>query len=232
MGSRLNSSLIIACFLSLGLVFAAAAGDFVEEFDGGELNALAWDMKAEAGASYTIANGQLTISSPAEADAALLYWNAPIGDEDITVEIKASVSANTDNAGVITFIKSYIAPTANTVMNGEFAAMVWCGLVNGSGWYINNDDWKRADGTGPELEGIWKAEIIGNQIRFSFNGAEVVVVDKVEAERYLCFGPDTYTSHYSGEMTIDWIKVSGPTIAAVQPAGKLPVMWGDLKDRP
>jgi len=231
MGSRRDSSLVIACFLSLGLVFAAAAGDFVEEFSSGTLNPMAWEMMAEAGASYTIANGQLTITSPGVADAALLYWNAPIGDEDITVEIKASVDANTDNAAVLTFIKSYIAPTANTVMNGEFLTMVWCGK-NTPGWYINNDDWKRADATGPEFEGIWKAEIMGNQIRYSFNGAQVVTVDKVAAERYLCFGPDTYTSHYSGEMAIDWIKVSGPTVAAVQPAGKLPVMWGDLKSRP
>lgn len=231
MGSRLNSSLIIACFLSLGLVFAAAAGDFVEEFDGGVLNAMAWEMKTEAGASYTIANGQLTITSPGVEDGALLYWNVPIGDEDITIEIKASISADTDNGAVLTFIKSYIPPSANTIMNGEFLAMVWCGK-NTPGWYINNDNWKRADGTGTEFEGIWKAEIMGNQIRFSFNGAEVVVVDKVAAERYLCFGPDAYTSHYSGEMTIDWIKVSGPTIAAVQPVGKLPVMWGEIKSRP
>jgi hypothetical protein len=213
------------------MVFAATAGDFVEEFDGADLNPMAWEMMAEAGASYTIANGQLTISSPAVEDAALLYWNAPIEDEDITVEIKASVSADTNNAGVLTFIKSYIAPTANTVMNGEFAAMVWCG-ANTPGWYINNDDWKNSGVSGPEFEGIWKAEIMGNQIRFYLNGAEVVTVDKVVAERYLCFGPDTYTSHYSGEMTIDWIKVSGPTVAAVQPAGKLPVMWGSLKSKP
>ena len=231
MGSRWDSSLAIACFLSLGLVFVAAAGDFVDEFDSGTLNPMAWEMMAEAAASYTIANGQLTITSPGVADAALLYWNAPIGDEDITVEIKASVDANTDNAAVLTFIKSYIAPTVNTVMNGEFAAMVWCG-ANTPGWYINNDDWQRAGATGPEFDGIWKAEIIGNQIRYSFNGTEVVTVDKVVAERYLCFGPDTYTSHYSGEMTIDWIKVSGPTVAAVQPAGKLPVIWGDLKSTP
>jgi hypothetical protein len=230
MGSRRNLSLVIACFFSLGLVITAAEGDVVEEFDSGTLNPLAWEMMAEAGASYTIANGQLTISSPAVADAALLYWNAPIGDEDITVEIKASVDANTDNGGVLTFIKSYIAPTANTVMNGEFAAMVWCGK-NTPGWYINNDSWKRATATGPEFDGIWKAEIIGNEIHFSFNGAEVDVVEKVQAERYLCFGPDTYTSHYAGAMTIDWIKVSGPTVAAVQPAGKLPVMWGDLKSK-
>lgn len=230
MGSRKNLSLVFACFMSLVLVFTAAAGDFVEEFNSGTLNPMAWEMMAEAGASYSIANGQLTISSPAVADAALLYWNAPIGDEDITVEIKASVDANTENAGVLTFIKSYIAPTANTVMNGEFAAMVWCGK-NTPGWYINNDDWKRAGATGPELEGIWKAEIMGNQIRFSFNGAEVVTIDKVQPERYLCFGPDTYTSHYAGAMTIDWIKVSGPTVAAVQSAGKLSAVWGGLKTR-
>jgi len=233
MGPERNVFLAIACLLSFALVSvvwvsAAAAGDFIEEFDSGTLNEGFWDMKAEAGASYEIANGQLTMSSPGVEDGILMYWNAPISDEDITVEIKASVTTDTNNAGVLTFIKSDTPPTANTVINGEFAAMVWCG-ANTPGWYINNDDWKNSGVNGPEFEGIWKAEISGNQIHFSFNGAEVVVVDKVQSERYLCFGPDTYTSHYSGEMTIDWIKISGPTIAAVQPEGKMPVMWGKLK---
>ena len=56
-------------------------------------------------------------------------------------------------------------------------------------------------------------------------------MDKIPEERFVCFGPDTYTSHYSGAMTVDWIEVSGASVkaAAVDAAGKLPVMWGELK---
>jgi len=50
---------------------------------------------------------------------------------------------------------------------------------------------------------------------------EVGVIDKIPEERFVCFGPDTYTSHYSGSMTVDYIELSGPTVkdAAVDASG-------------
>ncbi len=235
MNPKRNVPVVIVCLLgfalaSFGGISVAVAGEFTDEFDGNTLNEGIWDMKAEGGASYTIANGKLTMSSPDVADGMLMYWRADVDNTDFTVEVKAAITADTSNAAVLTFIKTDLPPTANTAINSEWLAMVWCG-ANTPGWYINNDDWKRAGATGPEFEGIWKAEIKGDKIHFYFNGSEVVVVDKVADQRFLCFGPDTYTSHYSGEMAIDWIKVSGPTIAAVLPTGKLPVMWGELKSQ-
>jgi len=160
-------------------------------------------MKAEGDASYEIVDGQLIMTSPGEPDGILLYWRgSDIVEEDFTVEISATVAANTENAGVIAFIKEDLPPTLNTTINAAWKLMFWCGTET-SGWYINDDTWSRSDAVGPEFEGIWKAGIEGDKIACYFNDEEVVVVDKIQEDRFLCFGPDTYTSHYSGEMTID-----------------------------
>jgi len=218
---------------SFGWISAAIAGTYREEFDSAKLDANYWEMKAEGSASYEIKDGQLTMTSPGVPDGILLYWKGgDISEEDFSIEIKAAVAANTNNAGVISFIRNDLPPTLNTTINAEWKTMFWCG-TNTPGWYINDDDHTHTNVEGPEFEGIWKAEIKGDKIYCYFNGEEVITVDKIPEERYLCIGPDTYTSHYSGEMTIDWIELSGPTVqdAAVEPAGKLPAVWGELKNK-
>ena len=234
MSSKPNVALVIVCSLSFflasfGWIPAAIAATYREEFDSDKLDENYWEIKAEGNASYEIKDGQLTMTSPGEADGILLYWRGgDISEEDFSIEIKATVAPNTNNAGVISFIRKDLPPTLNTTINAEWKTMFWCG-TNTPGWYINDDDWIHTAATGPEFEGVWKAEIKGDKIHCYFNDEEVVTVDKIPEQRYLCIGPDTYTSHYSGEMTIDWIELSGATVVAVQPAGKLPAAWGKLK---
>jgi len=230
---------IIVCFLcftlvSFGWISTAMAGTLIEEFDNANLDERYWEMRTEGDASYEIADGQLTMTSPGVADGALLFWQGgDLTNGDLTVEIKATVAANTDNAAVLAFLTADLPPTVNTDINVAWLSIAWCGK-NTPGWYVNNEivqgtGTKLTDAAGPEFEGIWKAEIKGDKVHFYFNDEEVTVVDKREDTRYLCFGPDTYTSHYSGEMTIDWIKLSGPTIADIESAGKLPAAWGEIK---
>lgn len=236
MNSKRNAHLVITCLLSFSLasfcwIPAITAATYREEFDSPTLDENLWEIMAEGNASYEIEDGQLTMTSPGVEDGILLYWRGgDISEEDFSIEIKATVAANTNNAGVIAFIRQDLPPTLNTTINAEWKTMFWCG-TNTPGWYINDDDWVHTNATGPEFEGIWKAEIKGDKIHCYFDGDEVVTIDKIPEERYLCFGPDTYTSHYSGEMTIDWIELSGSTVpaAAVEPAGKLPVMWSQLR---
>jgi len=239
MNSKYNVHLVIVCLLSFGLanfvwISAAIAGEFTDEFDSKQLNEDFWEMKPEGKASYEIAGGKLTMTSPGVNDGILMYWKKPIGDEDFSVEIKAEINPSTEGAAVINFIKEMLPPMLNTTINPKWLSVLWCGTAVGNAWVINDDNWKRTAVKGPEFEGIWKAEIKGGKIHWYFDGKEVIVVDKVAKERYACFGPDTYTSHYSGEMTIDWIKLSGPTVpsAAVEFAGKLSVLWGELKSKP
>lgn len=236
MSSRCRTLLII-CFLSfvaiLGCVPAVIAAEYLEEFNDKELNPKLWEIMSEGAASYKIEDGQLVMTSPGEPDGILLYWRgSDISDEDFTVEIKAKVDPNTNNAAIIAFIRKDLPPIINTTINAEWKNMFWCG-TNTPGWYINDDDWQHTQATGPEFEGIWKAEIKGDKINCYFNGEEVVIVDKISEDRFLCFGPDTYTSHYSGGMTIDWIKLSGASVpaAAVEPACKLSTTWGVVKSR-
>lgn len=230
MDSKCVTLLLVFC-LSLGLIPIAIAGEYLEEFDAKDLDPNLWEIKAEGDASYKIEDGQLVMTSPGVADGILMYWRgSDIRNEDFTIEIKAAVAPNTDNAGVIAFIREDLPPTLNTTINAEWKTMFWCG-ANTPGWYINNDNWQRAGAQGPEFEGVWKAEIKGNEIHCYFNGEEVTVFDKIQEDRFLCFGPDTYTSHYSGAMTIDWIRLSGASVpaTAVEPAEKLPTVWAKVK---
>ncbi len=243
MNLRRSVHLVIVCLLSFGLISfgwisAPIAETYREEFDVNTLDASRWEVKAEGDATYTIENGQLIMSSPGEGDGILIYWRGgDISDEDFSFEIKATVDAATNNAALIAFIRQDLPPTLNTTINAEWKTMFWCG-ANTPGWYINDDDWVNTGVSDPAFEGVWKAEIKGDKIKGDkifcyFNGDEVVTLDKIPEERFVCFGPDTYTSHYSGEMTIDWIEVSGPTVqaAAVDATGKLPVIWGELKSK-
>ncbi|MFC1716042.1 hypothetical protein ACFL6S_20395 [Candidatus Poribacteria bacterium] len=238
MNSRRGVYLTIVCLLcfslaGFGWVSAPKAETYREEFDGNKLDETLWEVMAEGDATYTIENGQLIMNSPGVGDGLLIYWRGgDISDEDFSFEIEATVDAATNNAALIAFIRQDLPPTLNTTINAEWKTMFWCG-ANTPGWYINNDDWVNTNVNDPAFEGIWKAEIKGDKIFCYFNGDEVVTVDKIPEERFVCFGPDTYTSHYSGAMTVDWIEVSGPTVkaAAVDAAGKLPVMWGELKNK-
>ena len=190
---RHNSLLGIAFLLCLVLtgyvwICAGVSGVYREEFDG-DLSEDYWDVKAEGNASYEIANGQIDMTSPDVSDALLIYWiGGDITAEDFSVEIEASIGPTADGAGPIAFIKKILSPTVNTIMNVEWKTCFWVGKVANGGWYINDDSWKRTTATGPEREGIWKAEIIGDTIRAYFNGEEVVTYDKVQEDRYYCFG--------------------------------------------
>lgn len=236
MNFRYTAAFVIIGLLGFTLVFynlpsSAIAAEYLEEFDSKNLDPKIWEIKSEGDASFSIEDGQLTMTSPGVPDGILLYWRgSDIEEEDFTVEIKASVAANTNNAGVIAFIKQDLPPTLNTTINAEWKNMFWCG-TNTPGWYINDDNWSSTGVNGPEFEGVWKAEIKSNEIICYFNDEEVVTIDKIKEDRFLCFGPDTYTSHYSGEMTIDWIRLSGNSVPAlaVEPAEKMSTTWGRIR---
>ena len=71
------------------------------------------------------------------------------------------------------------------------------------------------------------------KITFFLNGEEVGEVDKnpdVES-RYFYITCDPYTSHYSGEVAVEYVKFSGPGAPnlAVEPMDKLSTTWGRMK---
>ena len=236
MYSKHRLYLIIICLLNIALasfiwLSNAMAAEYLEEFNDKILNKKLWEVKAEGKASYEIKDGQLTMTSPGVDDGILIYWRgSDVSDENFSIEIKAKVEPNTNNAAIIAFIRKDLPPTLNTTINAEWKNMFWCGS-NTPGWYINNDDWKNSGVKGPEFEGVWKADIKGANIDCYFNKDLVVTVDKIPERRFLCFGPDTYTSHYSGAMTVDWIKLTGPSVpaTAVEPLEKLSTAWGNVK---
>lgn len=233
---KINQIIVcLAMFSLISVVWTSyvIAGTYREEFNGSNLDGNFWEMKMAGQASYKVVNGQLTMTSPAVADGILLYWRGgDVSNGDFSVEIKVKVAQNTDNAAIMASIKQDLPPTLNTNINPQWKNVFWCGK-NTPGWYINNDSWKNSGVKGPEFEGVWKIALIGNVFHCYFNGSEVITFDKVQEQRFLCFGPDTYTSHYLGEMTVDWIELSGtmiPDVASVAAEGKLSSLWGNIKN--
>ena len=238
MKAKRNITQTIVCLTIFSFIIViwnsyVIAGTYREEFNGNKLDENIWEMKTAGQASYKVENGQLTMTSPADADGILLYWRGgDVSNGDFSVEVKVKVAQNTNNAAIIASIKKDISPTLNTAINPEWKTVFWCGS-NTPGWYINNDSWKNSGIKGPELEGVWKIALTGDTFRCYFNGSEVVVFDKVQEPRFLCFGPDVYTSHYAGEMTVDWIELSGPmitNITSVTAERKLSNLWGNIKN--
>ena len=80
-------------------------------------------------------------------------------------------------------------------------------------------------------EHLFRTEITGNKIAFSIDGEEVGELDREVAERYYMITPDPYTSHYTGTISIDSIRIAGMNVQAVQPESRLAATWGSVKNQ-
>ncbi len=74
----------------------------------------------------------------------------------------------------------------------------------------------------------YKIELDEDTLRFYFDGEEVAEIPKVAETRFFAVSPDPYADDYSGELVIEYIKVSAPWVA-VEAARKLATFWGSIK---
>lgn len=230
---------LLSVFCLVGSVNPLMA-EVIDEFDNPKLNPKLWEMKQVGKASYTIKGGFLTMTSPAVDSGIMLYHPRNIEDMDITFEIKLDVSGVVNNITCGSIAK-LMEPQLNTNINNNWEATFF--FVPGK-WYIKQDpvvigqkppnpaglegqykpDWNIVEITYSESEG---------KVIFVINGKETGVVDKNPEvkERYFYISPDTYTSHYTGEVKIDYVKISGPGSQglAVDPLGKLAMTWAVIK---
>lgn len=71
------------------------------------------------------------------------------------------------------------------------------------------------------------------KVTFVVNGKTIGEVDenKDVKQRYFFITSDPYTSHYTGEAKIEYVKISGPGALslAVNQSGKLATTWAEIK---
>jgi len=77
---------------------------------------------------------------------------------------------------------------------------------------------------------LFSIEISGDNMVFSIDQKKVGVLKREASERYYMITSDPYTSHYSGSISIDWIRMAGANVRAAEPRAKLATTWGRIKD--
>lgn len=226
--------LIIFLCTSVTIANLSFAGEVFDDFNKSTLNDELWVVKTASKGKYEIRDGKLSLLSPGVSDGIMLYWNHNITEDEFIAEAKADTSGIKNGGIVLGFIDEILTPTVNTTVNAHWLAhFVSRGVA---GWYINDDNYSHEGDTkgktGKETDAVWKIEIKNGKITFYVDNKKIVTTDKTKTgPRYLTMSPDTYTSHYSGDLVIDWIKLSSPAIMSVRPADKLSVIWGVIKNR-
>lgn len=216
--------------------------EVIDEFDRPTLNPDLWAMKQVGKASYLIKDGLLTMTSPDVNSGIMLYFPQNINDVDITFEMKLDISGVVDGIYCASIAK-LMEPQVNTDINSNWLASFW---VTANKWLIKQDPVVIGQIPPNPFEGpVDPKKTLIAEITYSkskgkvtvvLNGKEIGVVDKNQAikERYFYLSPDHYTSHYTGEVKIDYVKISGPgatELLAVDPLGKLATTWGEIKRR-
>ena len=227
-------------FFTLLVLVQLSIADIVDEFNSPKLDENIWDMKAVGNASFEIDDGILIMTSPNVDSGIMLYCPINFEDVDVTFEVKLETSGLVDNI-TVGFIAEVMEPQINTDINNHWEANFFFVPAN---WYIKQDPVVIGEKppNPPELQGPfdigWNTVKIDSSeskgtITFFLNGEEVGQVDKNPdvVGRYFYVTCDPYTTHYTGEVSIDYIKFGGPGALAlvVEPAGKLVDTWGSVK---
>ena len=222
------------------LSMAALAFEFVEDFSAPALNQKVWDIKTAGKASFQIEKGILTMEAPGVDSGIILYHPHNIQDVDITFEVKLDVSGLVENIS-LGFIQALLDPQINTEINNNLATTFY---FIPDKWYIKQDPVIiGVKPPNPGIEGQYKKKDWNvvkldyshskGKITLEIDGKEAgqVDVNQQGKERYFYLTCDPYTSHYTGGVTVDSIKISGPGAEAltVEPRSKLTVTWADIK---
>jgi len=228
-----------SCFLllSLYIVGSAIAGEILDDFTSPTLNGKIWVVKKAGKANYEIKDSVLILTSPSVPDGILIYYKEDLDDQDVVIETKAKGEGLVDNGGTIGFFDAIVEPDVNTTMWTHYLTQFW---VFDGRFYIKADP-EIVGQKGPNppnlqgnYSGDWHLFKIVNkekEVDFYVDDKFIGTVTKNEKikSRYFMVTPDHYTTHYSGTLLIDYIKLSGPSIFPVEPMDKLSVRWGEIK---
>ena len=222
----------ILCFfttliLSVLLVFHSLGGELTDEFDTPQLNEELWVIEKIGGASFEIKDGKLILSSPKPTDGVILYYTEEVSEPGFSLEVKLDSSGIADS-GYVTTMKIMTPPVVSNVYNplrlGQFR-------LKPDAWRVRDEDIQTIlDGDIKDGMHMYRIELDKDTLKFHFDGKEVAEIPRVAETRFFAVSPDPYADDYSGELVIEYIKVSAPWIVAVEAAGKLAISWGSIKE--
>ena len=211
--------------LTVLLVFHSLGGELTDEFSSPQLNEDLWVIEQVGDASFEIKDGKLILSSPKPTDGIILYYAEEVSEPGFSLEAKLD-SSGIVNSGYVTTMKIMTPPVVSGVYNplrlGQFR-------LKADAWRIRDEGIQTVlDGDVKEEMHAYKIELNEDTLRFYFDGEEVAEIPKVAQTRFFCVSPDPYADDYSGELVIEYIKVSAPWVA-VEAAEKLATSWGRIK---
>jgi len=225
---RRSTALCFLTVLSL-FTFETLGGELTDEFSSPQLNEELWVVEEIGDASYEIKDGKLTLSSPKPSDGIILYYKEEVSEPGFSLEAKLDSSGIVDS-GYVTTMKIMTPPVVSGVYNplrlGQFR-------LKPEAWRVRDENIQTIlDGDVKDGMHTYMIELGGDTLKFYFDGKEVAEIPRVAETRFFAVSPDPYADDYSGELVIEYIKVSAPCIEfAVEAAGKLATSWGKIKAR-
>lgn len=224
-----KSTLCLCLVLVFSLIFGpmAMCGEISDEFSAPQLNEEIWVILKAGDASYNIKDGKLILTSPKPTDGIILYYNQEVKDPGFFLEVRVDSSGIIDS-GYVTTTKVMTPPeesnTYNPLRLGQFR-------LKPDSWRIRDENIETIlDGKVTGMH-TYKIELGNDTLKFYFEDKEVAEIPKVAESRFFSISPDPYADDYSGELIVEYIKVSAPWIIAVEPGNKLAVTWGIVKSR-
>jgi len=196
-----------------------------DEFSSPQLDEDLWVIELVGDASFEIKDGKLILSAPKGTDGIILYYAEEVSEPGFSLEVKLD-SSGIANSGYVTTMKIMTPPVASNVYNplrlGQFR-------LKAQAWRIRDENIQTIlDGDARDGMHTYKIELDEDTLRFYFDGEDVAEIPKVAETRFFAVSPDPYADDYSGELVIEYIKVSAPWVA-VEAAGKLATFWGSIK---
>ena len=213
------------------------AGEVTDEFDGPNLDSKLWVIKEAGNASHSIKDGVLTMSSPTVDSSSILYFPINIADLDITFEVAMDTSSMGDHI-VMGGSAGLMEPAINTEIGWNWLSLF---LLVPNNAILKQDPDQPGQAFPPTASEVpydpgwrvFKIEFGEDKTIFYIDDKEVGEVEKNKKleERYFHLSPDDFTSHYSGEVAIEYIRISGPgaDVLAVAPVDKLAATWAKVK---
>ena len=213
------------------------AGEVTDEFDGPNLDSKLWVIKEAGNASHSIKDGVLTMSSPTVDSSSILYFPINIADLDITFEVAMDTSSMGDHI-VMGGLAGLMEPAINTEIGWNWLSLF---LLVPNNAILKQDPDQPGQAFPPTASEVpydpgwrvFKIEFGEDKTIFYIDDKEVGEVEKNKKleERYFHLSPDDFTSHYSGEVAIEYIRISGPgaDVLAVEPLGRLATTWAKVK---
>jgi len=206
----------------------AIGGEIVDEFSSPQLNEELWVIQKAGDASFDIKDGKLTLSSPSPTDGIIIYYNVEVKDPSFVFEAKVD-SSGIVNSGYVTTTKTMTPPEQSNTYNPLRLAQF---RLKPDSWLVRDESIQdAANGNVKSGMHTYRIELGDDNLMFYFDDKEVAEVPKVAESRFFSVSPDPYLDDYSGEVIVEYIKVSAPWIIAVNSLGKLATQWGDVKTK-